>query len=404
MLGAQVQASNQQAVAETGQNITQSTIPQTTNDSVSNVQLQLEALLKQLALLQQQLQTQQQNQTSTNVPAPTSNQNTISNTPSQNSASPADILEITSVNITPDKTSAKIEWQTNKPTESKVFISGGNLSSKIFTSVSGLSTRHSATITGLSEETIYSYEIEAIVGGINAVKKQGNFTTLPPSPLFSFNPTVRVGTLNTDLGGVYFSINENYDSCNFGVKDPLTGTLPGGDSYRKFPWEYSGGIKIQPGQVFSGNGYGSGKTYIYEFTCRKAGFRENTVTGEFTMPPPHLYTMVRIKPWPNYPDLHGEFSFGHWGGSTLEDSMLNLKIKVTLVNPLSPNELKFYKSGIANLWQTFSNISNGDVLQINSFPSNYGLIWSYSGNPDNLSLDIVEGTATKNGVNVSFRF
>ena len=31
----------------------------------------------------------------------------------------------------------------------------------------------------------------------------------------------------------------------------------------------------------------------------------------------------------------------------------------------------------------------GDVLQINSFPSNYQLVWSYSGNPDDVSLDIV---------------
>ena len=30
-------------------------------------------------------------------------------------------------------------------------------------------------------------------------------------------------------------------------------------------------------------------------------------------------------------------------------------------------KLNFYKSGITNLWQTFSNISNGDVLQISSF-------------------------------------
>lgn len=98
LLGAQVQASNQRAVIETGQSVAQSSAPQITNNSVSNVQSQLEALLKQVALLQQQLQTQRQNQASTNAPAPTSNQNTTSNTPSQNSASAANILEITSVN------------------------------------------------------------------------------------------------------------------------------------------------------------------------------------------------------------------------------------------------------------------------------------------------------------------
>lgn len=62
LLGAQVQASNQQTIAETGQNITQPTIPQTTNNSTSNIQSQLEALLKQLDQLRQQVKTQQQGQ------------------------------------------------------------------------------------------------------------------------------------------------------------------------------------------------------------------------------------------------------------------------------------------------------------------------------------------------------
>ncbi|MEK7547084.1 MAG: peptidoglycan-binding domain-containing protein [Patescibacteria group bacterium] len=53
LLGAQVQASNQQAVAETGTNM-----PSTSASSTA--QLQLETLLKQLALLQSQLATQQQ--------------------------------------------------------------------------------------------------------------------------------------------------------------------------------------------------------------------------------------------------------------------------------------------------------------------------------------------------------
>ena len=91
-------------------------------------------------------------------------------------------LEITSVSVTPDVTSTKIEWQTNKPTESKVFISGVNLSSKIFTSVSGLSTRHYVTITGLSEKTDYSYEIETIAGGATVAKRQGRFETLQSLP------------------------------------------------------------------------------------------------------------------------------------------------------------------------------------------------------------------------------
>ena len=109
----------------------------------------------------------------------------------------APILTLTS--ITPTVNSVKIEWQTDLPTESKVFISGGNLSSEVFISASGLSTRHSTTITRLSAGVSYSYEIEAIVGGTDVTKSQGSFTTLPPPPPPLKRPTVRlsaIGILN----------------------------------------------------------------------------------------------------------------------------------------------------------------------------------------------------------------
>ena len=83
------------------------------------------------------------------------------------------------MNISPDQTSATFEWQTDKPTQSKIFISGGGLSAKILNSASGLSTRHIATVTGLLENVTYTYEIEAIADGTSVVKKQGSFETLP---------------------------------------------------------------------------------------------------------------------------------------------------------------------------------------------------------------------------------
>ena len=335
---------------------------------------------------------EQQNVPSTNQ-QPT---NTITSPPpvTVTPPTPAETFEITSVSVVPDMTSAKVEWQTNKPTESKIFISGGNLSSKIFNSVSGLSTRHSVTITGLSEETTYLYEIEAIASGVNVVKKQGSFKTLPPPPLFEFSPVIKVGNQNNELGKVYFSINESFNSGTYSIKDPSTG------SYLITPRAYP----VAPSEVFEVSpGFGVGKTYEYQFNMSKNGFRSNTKTGTFMTAGPKIYTEKRIKPWPDYPNLHGEFLFWHWGAA-LEGSTLNLKIKVTLANPLSPNELKFYKSGISNLWQTFSDVSSGNVLEINSFPSNYQLVWSYSGNPDDLSLEIIEGTAIKNGASVSFEF
>lgn len=85
-------------------------------------------------------------------------------------------LEIFSVNTLIDSDSAKIEWQTNLPTESKIFLSGGGLLSKVFNSESGKSTRHIINTVGLFSNTTYSYEIEAIAGN-DFVKKTGSFRT-----------------------------------------------------------------------------------------------------------------------------------------------------------------------------------------------------------------------------------
>src|SRR3989344_2770287 len=87
-------------------------------------------------------------------------------------------IEISSVNITPSLSSAQIVWQTNVPTNSKIFLSGGSLSSKVYGSESGLSTRHIVNATGLTSGTTYSYEIEAIIDN-QVVKKEGSFSTKP---------------------------------------------------------------------------------------------------------------------------------------------------------------------------------------------------------------------------------
>ena len=76
----------------------------------------------------------------------------------------------------PSLSSAQIEWQTNIPTNSKIFLSGGDVSLKVYSSASGLSTRHIVNATGLTSGTTYSYEIEAIVGD-QVVKKGGSFST-----------------------------------------------------------------------------------------------------------------------------------------------------------------------------------------------------------------------------------
>ncbi|MBI2045868.1 MAG: hypothetical protein HYT28_00350 [Parcubacteria group bacterium] len=87
-------------------------------------------------------------------------------------------IQISAVNVEVSLSSARIEWQTNIPTDSKIFISGGSLSSKVYNSESGLSTRHIVNLTNLVSGTTYSYEIESIAG-VQVVKKEGSFLTKP---------------------------------------------------------------------------------------------------------------------------------------------------------------------------------------------------------------------------------
>lgn len=62
ILDVQVEASNEQAIAETGLSPTQPEVPKDTNDVVKSLQDQIALILQQVSLLQQQLQVQQQTQ------------------------------------------------------------------------------------------------------------------------------------------------------------------------------------------------------------------------------------------------------------------------------------------------------------------------------------------------------
>jgi len=108
------------------------------------------------------------------------------NTTTQTSTLPTiqtETLEITSVNIIPDVNFVKIEWQTNKPTESKIFVSANyNFLTTVFSSDSGIATRHIAKIINLpSCNQDYVFEIEAIFSNVVSVKKSGVFSFYSPT-------------------------------------------------------------------------------------------------------------------------------------------------------------------------------------------------------------------------------
>jgi hypothetical protein len=121
---------------------------------------------------QTQTQTSEPQNTQSTVQPPTNNTTNTTPTPTAQTQT-ATTIEISSVNAVPSLSSVHIEWQTNIPTNSKVFFS-----SKVYSSESGLSTHHIVNATGLTSDTNYSYEIEAISGD-QVIKKQGSFTTKP---------------------------------------------------------------------------------------------------------------------------------------------------------------------------------------------------------------------------------
>lgn len=88
-----------------------------------------------------------------------------------------DELNIASVSITPDIESAKVEWGTTQPTESKIFVYANNSPSKVFVS-DKFSATHSVNVTDLTSNTNYSYDITAL-NETGFSKKSGGFSTLP---------------------------------------------------------------------------------------------------------------------------------------------------------------------------------------------------------------------------------
>lgn len=121
------------------------------------------------------------NQTAPSVPAVPQPTDTTANTTYSGT------FQISNISAIPTLNSVQIEWNTNKPANSKVFLTGGSLSSKVYNSESGFSTRHVVHISGLTSGTNYSYEIEAITNN-QVAKSQGTFTTTPDEYNISAQP------------------------------------------------------------------------------------------------------------------------------------------------------------------------------------------------------------------------
>lgn len=180
------------------------TPPKTTNDTVS-------ALMVQIQLLQQQLNALQKQQNTNPVPTPPP----IVTLPSPNQVSPT-ILQISSVAVSTGLPSARIEWKTNIPSDSKLFLTDPDGTPHIYSSLSGFSTQHFVNMT-LAAGLTFSYEIEAIAQG-SVAKYVGKFTMGNHMPTKLWWDS----TSNPQFWGLYCSrthilakiIDENGDEMN----------------------------------------------------------------------------------------------------------------------------------------------------------------------------------------------
>lgn len=140
-------------------------------------------------------------------------------------------LNVSGVVVTPATDKISFEWNTNLPSEGKVFLSGpGYQTPTVVPSNSGVSTHHVLTITGLSPVSDYSYTVESIAGDKSA-KATGSLKTQSKARMdivvmagdpciVSSTPTARVNSVGDCIR---FEVR-TYNSMGVEVKFPITAT------------------------------------------------------------------------------------------------------------------------------------------------------------------------------------
>ena len=105
--------------------------------------------------------------------------NAVSNASTETTKQKDESYKIISLNITPNFDSARFEWATTFPSESKVFFWEDGDSQKNFSqSPTGISLTHMIDLGGLLTDTKYCFQIEAI-SNEGATTTEGCFKTLP---------------------------------------------------------------------------------------------------------------------------------------------------------------------------------------------------------------------------------
>lgn len=119
-------------------------------------------------------------------------------------------VQISNVNTAVGISSVRIEWSTNIPTNSKLFLTDPDGAPHVYTSPSGFSTSHFVNMV-LAPGLTFSYEIEAIANGIST-KKNGSFLT--KSLPIDFTVSIEGNGNETKL---YFTSNQRITSDNIKI-------------------------------------------------------------------------------------------------------------------------------------------------------------------------------------------
>ena len=119
------------------------------------------------------------------------------------SSTPSSAIQISAPKVAIGTGAGVLTWTTDTQTQSKIYVTGGGLSSKVFSSTAGTATSHSITIDLasflLKGDTAYSYEIEATNANGATIKKTGTFKLLS-RPYADILVEVKAGVgLNPDL-------------------------------------------------------------------------------------------------------------------------------------------------------------------------------------------------------------
>lgn len=172
-------------------------------------------------------------------------------------------ITISNISVTAAETSVEIQWNTNLPTESKLYLTGGNLPNEMYGSLNGNSTIHRISIGNLSQRTNYTYIIESIFESLFDTKT-GSFQTLEYT-YFTSDPYIKYTRFDTP-DNWHINFATDFTNVNYAAVRCYGGNYPNGVYHSK---QLGSGVSVDLRQ--KENGLVAGATYVCKFQLNNLG-------------------------------------------------------------------------------------------------------------------------------------